>query len=54
MPELLKLVDTVIRFAQAGIDGWLADAESHPRRAPIIARLRAAGVLHLPGAEAGW
>lgn len=33
---------------------WLADAPSHPRRAQIAGRMRAAGVLALPGAEIGW
>jgi hypothetical protein len=33
---------------------WLADAESHPERAPVIERMRAAGVYDLPGAEIGW
>ena len=33
---------------------WLADADSHPERAPIIERMRAAGVLDLPGVEIGW
>src|SRR6516162_7937616 len=29
---------------------WLGDAEAHPRRAPVIGRMRQAGVLDLPGA----
>jgi hypothetical protein len=33
---------------------WLADAESHPQRAAVVARMQAAGVLALPGAELGW
>jgi hypothetical protein len=33
---------------------WLADAASHPERGRIIERMRAAGVLALPGAEVGW
>jgi hypothetical protein len=33
---------------------WLAGAASHPRRAAVIGRLRAAGVLDLRGAELGW
>ena len=33
---------------------WLADADTHPRRPAVIERLRAAGVLDLPGAATGW
>ena len=33
---------------------WLGDAEAHPRRAPVIGRMRQAGVLDLPGARDGW
>ncbi len=33
---------------------WLANSASNPRRATIIERLRAAGILDLPGAELGW
>jgi hypothetical protein len=33
---------------------WLAGAAAHPRRAPVIARMRQAGVLDLPGALQGW
>ena len=33
---------------------WLGDAEAHPRRAPVIGRMRHAGVLDLPGARDGW
>jgi hypothetical protein len=33
---------------------WLAGAPNHPRRAPVIERLHAAGVLELRGAELGW
>ena len=33
---------------------WLADATAHPRRAAVIARMRQAGVLDLPGAMEGW
>ncbi len=33
---------------------WLADAGPHPERAPVIERMRAAGVLDVPGAEVGW
>jgi hypothetical protein len=33
---------------------WLGDAAAHPRRAPVIERLRQAGVLDLPGAGDGW
>ena len=33
---------------------WLADAGSHPERALVIERMRATGVLYLPGAEIGW
>jgi Phytanoyl-CoA dioxygenase (PhyH) len=32
---------------------WLA-AAAHPRRAPVIERMRRAGVLDLPGALEGW
>jgi hypothetical protein len=33
---------------------WLADLPSHPRRGQVAERLRADGVLDLPGAEIGW
>ena len=33
---------------------WLADPGPLPRRAEMIGRMRAAGVLDLPGAELGW
>jgi hypothetical protein len=33
---------------------WLDDASVHPRRAPVIERMRHAGVLDLPGALEGW
>lgn len=33
---------------------WLGAAASHPRRAPVIGRMRQAGVLDLPGALDGW
>jgi hypothetical protein len=33
---------------------WLAGAAAHPRRAPVIERMRHAGVLDLPGALDGW
>jgi Phytanoyl-CoA dioxygenase (PhyH) len=33
---------------------WLANAAAHPRRAPVIERMRRAGVLDLPGALEGW
>jgi hypothetical protein len=33
---------------------WLADAAAHPGRAPVIERLRLAGVLDQPGALLGW
>jgi hypothetical protein len=33
---------------------WLAGAAAHPRRAPLIGRMRRAGVLDLPGALEGW
>jgi hypothetical protein len=33
---------------------WLTDLPSHPSRAQIAERLRADGVLDLPGAEMGW
>jgi hypothetical protein len=33
---------------------WLINPEEHTRRAAIIDRLRAAGVLDLPGATLGW
>jgi hypothetical protein len=33
---------------------WLADGAARPRRAPVIERMRHAGVLDLPGALDGW
>jgi len=33
---------------------WLADAATHPRRAPVIDRMQHAGILDLPGALDGW
>ena len=33
---------------------WLDGAAGHPRRAPVIERMRQAGVLDLPGARDGW
>jgi hypothetical protein len=33
---------------------WLADAHRHPQRSPIVERMRAAGILDLPGADLGW
>ena len=33
---------------------WLAAAGDHPRRAPVVARMRDAGILDLPGALDGW
>ena len=33
---------------------WLDGAAAHPRRAPVIGRMRQAGVLDLPGARDGW
>jgi hypothetical protein len=33
---------------------WLGGAGAYPRRAPVIARMRQAGVLDLPGALEGW
>ena len=33
---------------------WLGDAAAHPRRTPVIERMRQAGVLDLPGAMEGW
>jgi len=33
---------------------WLGNAAEHPRRAPVIERMRQAGVLDLPGARDGW
>jgi hypothetical protein len=33
---------------------WLACAAAHPRRVPVIERMRRAGVLDLPGALEGW
>ena len=33
---------------------WVPNPEQHPRRAEVIERMRAAGVLDLPGAELGW
>jgi hypothetical protein len=32
---------------------WLDDAPAHPSRAPVIERMRQAGVLGLPGALTG-
>ena len=33
---------------------WLDDTAAHPRREPVIGRMREAGVLDLPGARDGW
>jgi hypothetical protein len=33
---------------------WLANPSGHQRRAAVIERLRATGVLDLPGADLGW
>ncbi len=33
---------------------WLDDADAHPARAPVIERMRQAGVLEQPGALLGW
>lgn len=33
---------------------WLAGAAAQPRRAPMIERMRQAGILDLPGALLGW
>ena len=33
---------------------WLGGAPAHPRRGPVIERMRHAGVLDLPGAQEGW
>jgi hypothetical protein len=33
---------------------WLTNPKSHPRRAAVIERMQAAGVLDLPGVELGW
>ena len=33
---------------------WLDGATAHPRRVPVIERMRQAGVLDLPGARDGW
>jgi hypothetical protein len=33
---------------------WLGDAAAHPRRDPVIGRMREAGILDLPGARDGW
>lgn len=33
---------------------WLSDAAGHPRREPVIGRMREAGVLDLAGARDGW
>jgi hypothetical protein len=33
---------------------WLGGAAAHPRREPVIGRMREAGVLDLPGARDGW
>ena len=33
---------------------WLSDAAAHPRRAPVIERMRHAGALDLPGGRDAW
>jgi hypothetical protein len=33
---------------------WVTDPDGCPRRAAVIERLRAIGVLELPGADLGW
>ncbi|MHB1533345.1 MAG: hypothetical protein ACYC1D_01780 [Acidimicrobiales bacterium] len=33
---------------------WLGEEAAHPRRGPVIERMRTAGILGLPGAEVGW
>jgi len=33
---------------------WLDGAAARPRRAPVIGRMRQAGILDLPGARDGW
>jgi hypothetical protein len=33
---------------------WLADADSHPERTPVIERMTVVGVLDLPGVKIGW
>jgi hypothetical protein len=33
---------------------WLGDVAAHPLRAPVIERMRQAGVLDLPGVMEGW
>jgi len=33
---------------------WLDAAAAHPRRAPVIERMRQAGIMGLPGARDGW
>jgi hypothetical protein len=33
---------------------WVDNADSHPARAGLIARMRQAGILDLPGARDGW
>jgi hypothetical protein len=33
---------------------WPGDTAAHPRRAPVIERMRHAGILDLPGARDGW
>jgi hypothetical protein len=58
----LRSVDDSFEQAFRGFDrhrypvwrDWLADAAAHPRRAPVIGRMRQAGVLDLPGAQDGW
>lgn len=62
--ELCAEADMAIRDEQAfhGFDrarypvwrDWLDGAAAHPRRAPVIGRMRQAGVLDLPGARDGW
>jgi hypothetical protein len=68
-PETAQERDRTLRSARYGFEqayrgfdrgrypvwrDWLAGAAAHPRRAPVIERMRDAGVLDLPGARDGW
>ena len=68
-PETDDERDRTLRYARDGFEqafrgfdrdrypvwrDWLAGAAAHPRRAPVIERMRRAGVLDLPRALEGW
>ena len=68
-PETAQERDRTLRSANDGFEqayrgfdrdrypvwrDWLAGAAGHPCRAPVIERMRQAGVLNLPGARRGW